>query len=290
MEPQIALSQHAHGRIAHRRVDDDWLDAAWASQQARVLVVAGTRLPLTDGGLTWVAPAQAPAGTRVLLGERDSVVYFAVIADGAAYPEAVPIRFALPFLGAEAELVVHAIGLAEWHWSTRHCPRCGGALHSTHQGHVLRCAACEREQFPRTDPAVIMLITRGEGDAEQCLLGRRPGWPPGQHSTLAGFVEPGESLEHAVRREVLEESGITVGEVSYVGSQPWPLPASLMLGFFGRATGGEIVVDGEELESARWFTRAEMAAEGAAGSLRFPPGVSISRTLIQTWYGEALPE
>ena len=95
-------------------------------------------------------------------------------------------------------------------------------MHSTHQGHVLRCTACEREQFPRTDPAVIMLITRGEGEAEQCLLGRRPGWPPGQHSTLAGFVEPGESLEHAVRREVLEESGITVGEVSYVGSQPWP--------------------------------------------------------------------
>ena len=136
---------------------------------------------------------------------------------------------------SEAPLVFHAIGMAEWHFATRHCPRCGGRLESRLAGAELVCVECGKAQFPRTDPAVIMAITHGEpGSADEALLlGRQSSWPEGRYSTLAGFLEPGETLEDAVRREVLEEVGVRVGEVTYFGNQPWPLPASLMLGFLG---------------------------------------------------------
>ncbi|HNM97412.1 MAG TPA: NAD(+) diphosphatase [Marmoricola sp.] len=291
MQTEIALSRHAHDRIASRRVDEQWLAEIWADPATRVLVMAGARVPVVEGKVTWCSPAEAgDSGTRVLLGGRDGVVHVAVIRSAdSATAEHRPIRDALAIVGDDGGFLVHAVGLAEWHWATRHCPRCGGSLSSTHQGHVLHCDGCGRDQFPRTDPAVIMLITVGDGEDERCLLGRRPEWPPGRWSTLAGFVEPGETLEHAVRREVLEEAGVTVGEVSYQGSQPWPLPASLMLGFYGRAISDDIAVDGVELESARWFTRAEIKAGGESGEVLFPPGISISRALIEDWYGEPLP-
>jgi NAD+ diphosphatase len=192
---------------------------------------------------------------------------------------------------ANGPLVLHAIGLAEWHWATRHCPRCGGRLEPRQAGHVLRCADCGRDQFPRSDPAVIMLVTDGEPGSpdERALLGRSPAWPAGRYSTLAGFVEPGETMEDAVRREVEEETGVRVGEVTYFGSQPWPLPASLMVGFTGRAIETTIDVDGSEIEDARWFTRQEMRAEAEAGTLVLPSGVSISRSLVESWYGGTLP-
>ena len=153
----------------------------------------------------------------------------------------VGLRGLLPHLAGDAveqaPLVFHAIGLAEWLFATRHCPRCGGRLEVRMAGHELECVECHRRQFPRTDPAVIMAITRGEPGSpdEALLLGRQDVWPAGRYSTLAGFLEPGETLEDAVRREVAEETGVVVGEVTYFGNQPWPLPASLMLGFLGRA-------------------------------------------------------
>jgi NAD+ diphosphatase len=136
-----------------------------------------------------------------------------------------------------------------------------------------------------------MAITAGEPGAEdeRLLLGRQDSWPVGRYSTLAGFLEPGETLEDAVRREVAEETGVVVGDVTYFGNQPWPLPASLMLGFRGRATVTDIEVDGTEIQDARWFTRAEMRAEAEAGSLVLPGGVSISRSLVEDWYGGPLP-
>jgi NAD+ diphosphatase len=136
-----------------------------------------------------------------------------------------------------------------------------------------------------------MLITDGEPGSpeERCLLGRQPAWPRGRYSTLAGFCEPGESLEDAVRREVAEETGVVVGEVTYFGNQPWPLPASLMLGFTGRASSADIVCDLDEIEDARWFTRAELRAGAESGDLVLPGGVSISRSLIEAWYGGRLP-
>jgi NAD+ diphosphatase len=189
----------------------------------------------------------------------------------------------------EAALVVHAIGVAEWLFATRHCPRCGGDLVPEQLGHVLRCTSCGREEFPRTDPAVIMVVVDGESPDDRCLLGRHPAWPPGQYSTLAGFVEPGESIEQAVRREVFEESGIRVGAVDYYGSQPWPLPRSLMIGCIAQAESTAVSVDGVEIEDARWFTREQMKAEAEAGTLLLPGGISISRSLVEHWYGGPLP-
>jgi NAD+ diphosphatase len=131
-----------------------------------------------------------------------------------------------------------------------------------------------------------MLVVDAE---DRALLGRQPGWPEGRYSTLAGFVDPGESLENAVRREVAEEVGIEIGEVTYLGNQPWPFPASLMVGFFAEALTTEIEVDQEEISDARWFTREEMRAEAEAGTLLLPGGISISRTLVEIWYGGPLP-
>ena len=171
------------------------------------------------------------------------------------------------------------------------CPRCGGSLESRSAGHELVCLGCGRAQFPRTDPAVIMAVTFGEpgADDEELLLGRQAVWPPGRFSTLAGFCEPGESLEDAVRREVLEEVGVPVGEVTYFGNQAWPFPSSLMLGFTARALSQGIVLDQDEIEDARWFTRDSMRRAAEAGEVVLPGGVSISRSLVETWFGGPLP-
>lgn len=292
------LTANPHDRAGVHRADDAWLAERWADPRTRVLVVSGTRIRPVDGALHWVAPAEAPDGLRVLLGEHDDRAWFAVIADAevsmADQGEWTPLRGLLPFLAddalAGAPLVFHALGLAEWLWVTRFCPRCGGPLRPRSSGHELVCAE-GHVQFPRTDPAVIMVVTSGERGAEdeRCLLGRQAAWPAGRYSTLAGFCEPGETLEDAVRREVREESGIVVGDVEYFGNQPWPLPASLMLGFVARAVSTEIEVDDDELDDARWFTRAEMRELAEAGTLLLPRGVSISRSLVEHWYGGELP-
>lgn len=296
------LAADPHDRAAVRRADDAWLQERWADPETRVLVVAGTRVRPVDGAIEWVSPMEAPEGLRVLLGERDGRAWFAVVApaEGASVDAGwYPLRGLLPHLAdpsiegalSGAPLVFHALGLAEWLFVTRFCPRCGGPLEVRKAGHELVCSGCGRSQFPRTDPAVIMIVTAGEpGSAdERCLLGRQAVWPEGRYSTLAGFCEPGETLEDAVRREVLEETGIVVGAVDYFGNQPWPLPASLMLGFVGRAESLEITVDRDEIEDARWFTRAEMRAEAEAGTLVLPGGISISRSLVEHWYGGPLP-
>jgi len=233
------------------------------------------------------------------LGERDGATWFAVVVDPDEAPgergEWVGLREVLPYLATqgvdEAPLAFHAVGLAEWLHATRHCPRCGGGLEPRAAGHELACPGCGRVQFPRSDPAVIMVVTSGESGSEdeRCLLGHQASWPEGRYSTLAGFCEPGETLEDAVRREVAEETGVEVGEVTYFGNQPWPLPASLMLGFVARARTTDISVDEREIAEARWFTRAEMKAEAEAGTLVLPGGISISRSLVEHWYGGPLP-
>jgi NAD+ diphosphatase len=286
----VALSRHAHDRIADRRVDDDWLAEVWGDPATRVLVVAGTRFRLFDGRLAWVSPQDAPEGTRVLLGDLGGIVHFAVVVGREVADDSwTGLRGIVAQVDErEAALVVHAVGIAEWLFATRHCPRCGERLEAAQLGHVLRCPQ-GHEEFPRTDPAVIMVVVSGDAPDDRCLLGRHPAWPPSRYSTLAGFVEPGESIEQAVRREVLEESGIRVGEVDYFGSQPWPLPRSLMIGCVALAETTEVSVDGVEIEDARWFTRAQMKAEAEAGTLVLPGGVSISRSLVEHWYGGPLP-
>lgn len=301
-QPHVELSAGAHDRLGVHRKSEPWLAEHWADDSAAVLVVAGTRVRPVDGALVWVPPSQAPEGVRVLLGVRDTTTYWAVIVDGALAKQEpiawLPLRGLLPVLAgtdgpavAMAPLVFHALGIAEWHWATRFCPRDGGPLVPAAAGHELQCTTCGKTQFPRTDPAVIMVVSSGEpgADDERCLLGRSPLWPEGRFSTLAGFCEPGETLEDAVRREVQEEVGITVGEVTYFGNQPWPLPQSLMLGFVGRAESTEITVDAQEIEDARWFSRTEMREQAEAGTLVLPGGVSISRSLIEHWYGGPLP-
>ena len=284
--------------MAHRRRDDAWLAERWADPGTRVLVVAGTRVRPDDGRLVWTTPDEAPDGVRLLLGERDGRTWFAVVArpeEVGADETWVPLRGLLPHLAdgstPDAPLVLHALGIAEWLHAMRFCPRCGAPLEVRAGGHEQACTGCGRSQFPRTDPAVIMLVTAGEpgADDERCLLGNGAAWPAGRFSTLAGFCEPGETLEDAVRREVHEESGVVVGEVTYFGNQPWPLPASLMLGFLGRAVTTDLVVDADELRDARWFTRAEMREQTASGELVLPGGVSISRSLVEHWYGGPLP-
>lgn len=286
--PQIALSVRAHDRVGRRRTDEAWLADTWAADETRVLVLARGHFPLAADGTAvgWTSPREAPEGQRVFLGEVEKVAHFAVLADepGEGW---VDLRTVAPSLSTEdASLLVHALALAEWHRANRFCSRCGSRLDVAAAGHVLTCTGCGRQHFPRTDPAVIMLVTDAE---DRALLGRQPRWPEGRFSTLAGFVDPGESLEDAVRREVAEEVGVEVGEVTYLGNQPWPFPASLMVGFFARARTTAIEVDGDEISEARWFSREQMRAEAESGTLLLPGSISISRTLIETWYGGPLP-
>ena len=288
------LTSHPHDRSGHRRTDTAWLDERWGDESSRVLVVAGNRVAPAEKGVGWVPPSQAPDGIRVLLGEREGRADFAVLADRAyAGDDWIGLRGLFPALLADptdATLVFHAIGLAEWHRATRFCARCGERVRPAAAGHELVCPQ-GHQTFPRTDPAVIMLVTDGHPgtDDERCLLGHHARWPEGRFSTLAGFCEPGESLEDAVRREVAEETGVLVGEVTYFGNQPWPLPASLMLGFTARAVATDIDCDLDEIADARWFTRAELRAEAESGTIVLPGGVSISRSLVEAWYGAPLP-
>ncbi|WP_421992012.1 NAD(+) diphosphatase [Roseococcus sp.] len=179
----------------------------------------------------------------------------------------------------EASVLAHARGLMHWRVKHRFCGVCGTGTEPRSAGNALACPSCAAQHFPRTDPAVIMLVVRGD----HCLLGHSTRFPNVKmYSTLAGFVEPGESLEEAVRREVMEEAGISVGLVRYHSSQPWPFPASIMLGFYGEGLTEQIVIDPEELQDARWFSRAELR-DPAAHGFALPRVDSIARRLIEDW-------
>ena len=186
-----------------------------------------------------------------------------------------------------AGLLTAAVGLANWHARSGWCPRCGGRTRPVSAGWARRCTACRAEHYPRTDPAVIMAVV---DPADRILLAHQASWPERRVSVLAGFVEPGESLEAAVRREVHEEAGVEVGEVTYLGNQPWPFPSSLMLAFHARAGDGEPRADGVELSEARWWSRDELAPATAAGELLLPPPVSIARRLVEHWFGGPVPD
>ncbi len=184
---------------------------------------------------------------------------------------------------ASASLAAYARAMVLWDRRHRYCGRCGGFTSSQEGGHVRRCrdVACGNSMFPRVDPAIIVLVT----DGERALLGRQASWDANRYSTLAGFVEPGESLEEAVAREVHEESGVRVHDVEYHSSQPWPFPSSLMLGFIARASSTEIVLRDGELESAQWISRADIVDK----VIRLPFRVSISYRLIEHWYDAGNP-
>ncbi|HTZ28372.1 MAG TPA: NAD(+) diphosphatase [Streptosporangiaceae bacterium] len=299
--PDLALSRGEVDRAAARRSDTEWLAQAWADPRTRVLVVdAGRALVRSGGGhdeLVFVPAAQAPDGVRFLLGiDAEDVVYFGV-AGPLPHPDSVQVpgsevrsatlREVGPQLSdRDVGLMTHAVALGNWHAVHTHCPRDGAVTEPELAGHARRCVADGSEHFPRLDPAVIMLVTDPE---DRCLLARNAMWPEKRVSILAGFVEPGESAEQAVAREVHEETGITVGDVHYVGSQPWPMPHSLMLGFRASATGSlEIRVDAEEIVEAHWFSRDELRAAVASGEIRLPPPPSIAHRIIGSWYGSPI--
>ncbi|MDQ4008687.1 MAG: NAD(+) diphosphatase [Actinomycetota bacterium] len=291
MSDELALSRHPHDRLGNQRVDDAWIAARWDDPGSRVLLLHQGSVAVDESGEApvYVSPERAGEGERVLLGLQDGTTYFALIRDEEPQDQRMAglREVGMHLHDRDAGLVTHAVAMANWLRVHRFCPRCGGRLRTEQAGHVRRCEQCERQQFPRTDPAVIMLVTDGD---ERCLLAHNTRYPRERgYSTLAGFVEPGESLEHAVRREILEEVGVEVGEVTYAGSQPWPLPASLMVGFFAAADTTRITVDEHEISAARWFTRDALLAAAESGEVLLPGRISIARRLIESWYGGRLP-
>ena len=293
----LTLARAEVDRSAHLRTDEAWLTAAWADRRTRVLVVEHGRV-LCDMGrelarLAFVSAESAPDGARFLLGiDHEGIVYFGVAGPLPEAPRetvrAVPLREAGPLLSdRDAGLMTHAVALGNWHETFTHCPRCGSPTDPILSGHARKCPVDGSEHFPRVDPAMIVLVT---DHSDRCLLARNALWPERRVSVLAGFVEAGESAEQAVTREVREETGITVGSVTYLGSQPWPMPQSLMLGFRAEAVGDtEIQVDADEIAEARWYSRDDLQVAVESGDLLLPPPVSIAHRIIESWYGGPLP-
>jgi NAD+ diphosphatase len=267
-------------RAAAQRGDPEWLAARREQPDARSLVLSEEGVWVIDGRLLLTPPN----GDSVFLGLDGARPLFAADA-GAGGPERgrpAGLREAATELPAtEAALGAYAASLLSWHRRHRFCANCGASTELRDGGHQRHCRSCGASHFPRTDPVVIVRVTDA---ADRLLLGRQARWPPGRFSVLAGFVEPGETLEEAVAREVLEESGVKVAEANYVASQPWPFPSSLMIAFSARATGGEPYPSDEELSEVRWFERAEVeeAAAGTSG-VELSPTYSISRRLIDAW-------
>ncbi|MGO9512527.1 MAG: NAD(+) diphosphatase [Steroidobacteraceae bacterium] len=292
-------------RAAHLRADPAWFDNALADERSRVVPVWNSRNLIADGEPSAVATPgaallelkQIPAERHnsndlILLGRFNDVNFFAYeidssdpppVPNGTRFEDLRAVASLLP--GDEAGVLGYARAMVTWRRRHRYCGTCGAKTVPAKGGHVLVCTnpACRHEQFPRIDPAIIVLVS----DNDRALLGRQAAWPVGRYSTIAGFVEPGESLEDTVAREVLEETGVKVDRIEYHSSQPWPFPSSLMLGFTARAVTHEVHLRDHELEDARWFTRADLAT----GVPLLPPRQSISFRLIEHWFdaGAARP-
>jgi NAD+ diphosphatase len=279
-------------RRAEAREDPGWLEAALSDPATLYLLGRGTtqlvqtkpepRIAFVTREHPVVGEVDARQfvllgwfrGTRCVLIELEPERSVAV-PEGATFEELRPLS---PLLrGDEAGLLALARALSIWRMRQRFCGVCGYPTVPERAGHVIRCTntSCQHEFFPRTDPAIIVLVT----DGERALLGRQSTWPPGRYSTVAGFVEPGESLEDAVAREVMEETAVRVTSVRYDSSQPWPFPSSLMIGFQATAEYGSPVRVSGELEAAGWFTREQIES----GAALVPPSHSISYRLISTW-------
>ncbi|WP_369817258.1 NAD(+) diphosphatase [Cellulomonas sp. Root137] len=320
----LPLSRAGIDRAALLRTEDGFVRTALADPATRVLLVcdaavvtaAGPTVALLDpadvarllpaddeawlllgrgdGGEAYLARRVADRRPAPTVGEAsDVLVHTAPTSTGPAITPTLPDGLtwtALRDIGAdlsaqEAGLATTAVALDAWHARHPRCPRCGAETRVAQSGWTRVCVVDGSEHYPRTDPAVIMAVVDAD---DRILLGHAAHWPAGRWSTLAGFVEAGESLEHAVRREVAEETGVVVGDVSYRGSQPWPFPASLMIGFRAQAESTDVHVDGIELTEARWFSRAGLADAVRTGDV-IPPGrASIARALVEEWFGGPL--
>ena len=322
---RMLLARSGVDRAAERRTDGEWLAAAWADPRTRVFAVDDSRVEAVlapEPGLVFrdgaFFDARYPAAEHYFLGvDDDGVGYFAVsvgtpgpdgeptasTAGSASTPGAAltspepPAAEELPELGElrhvrevaaalpdrDGGLLAHAVGLDNWHRTHGFCGVCGHPTRVTYAGSVRKCDHCGTEHYPRTDPAVIMAVTDPD---DRLLLARNAAWPPNRASVLAGFVEPGETLEAAVARECAEEAGLRVTSVHYLGSQPWPLPRSLMLGFTATVEDPTLLLDGAELDWAKWYSRAELKEAVNTGELlMLPTEISIARRLVDHWYG-----
>jgi NAD+ diphosphatase len=308
---RLPLSRHEVDRDHVRRSAPDLFDTLWADAAARVLPLwRGKALLFAPAGddpqLALLSPHQVPESTlRLYLGlslaagsaePAGTPLVAAVLTDEAAAvlePDEsrwVGLRTVATTLSdRDAGAFAESAALLNWHQSHTHCPRCGAATTVEDGGWTRRCTSCNSQVFPRTDPAVIVLITDA---ADRILLGSNALWENNRYSLLAGFVEPGESLEAAVIREMYEESGLRVSDPVYLGSQPWPFPASLMCGFTARLADGQhssgVVPDGEEILDLRWFSRDELRAD--LEDIVLPGPSSIARAMLERWLGEPLAE
>lgn len=309
--PDIPLTTGSFDRAAHERRDPTLLDALLADPATLVLPLTAGQAPVTldargDTALGWRPPAPTdtlPGTTVVFLGrDGDGLAYLGVFrAEEAPAPERAfsdgdkPVGPTLAGLRAvgmwlsadDASAFATTLALAHWHRGAGWCPGCGAPTDVAAAGWMRVCQREGHELYPSVAPSIIVAV---QDDDERLLLGRAPSWPPGRFSTVAGFVEPGESFEQTVAREVAEETGVTVAAMRYVGSQPWPFPGSLMVGFAARAHDPTLRLDPVEMAEARWLHRHEYLAELAAGTMRRPTGFSIALRLIGQWLGRPVDE
>lgn len=299
----LALSRGALDRAAHRRAAPQLVETLLADPATRIAVIVGDTMEIVPDrsaaaghALVLRAPVPADRDRLVLfLGEDRGVTpagdgavtaYAAVVEEvrTAGTGEWQTLRQAgLHLSDRDSGIFTTAQALANWHSTHPFCPRCGSPTAPQLAGWIRRCEREGSEHYPRTDPAVIMAVV---DDDDRLLIGRGAHWPPGRFSVLAGFVEPGESFEAAVAREVAEEVGIAVTDVTYLGNQPWPFPSSEMVGFRARALGTRLVVDPEEIAEARWVTRSGYLASLRSGAVVPPGGISIAQRLIEHWLGQ----
>jgi NAD+ diphosphatase len=292
--PHLALSRATLDRAGHERRDPALIDRLLSDPGTRVAAVRGDRMrvePTPGGARLALRPPEAGDADRlvVYLGRGPGgAAYAAVVEDDSPEPESEWATLRQVGAGLEdtdAGIFTAGLALANWHRHHPRCPRCGAATEPEQGGWIRRCEQDGSEHYPRTDPAVIMSVV---DPAERLLLARSPGWPERNYSVLAGFVEPGESLESAVAREVAEEVGIVVQDARYLGNQPWPFPSSLMVGFETRAPTTELRLDPQEISDALWVTRDDYRARLRGGELRVPTGISIAKRIIEHWLGEPI--
>lgn len=301
-----AINQHTSriDRAGELRVNQESLDQLW--QRAQILQIAEGRIAAADSKLSLINAEQVAAhiaahtfteGSRYFLGLdlQSKAPFFAWDTEwvGTIDDEVKEVGFStVREIGSllseqELEISLHAMGLSNWHRAHPRCPRCGGATRVDLGGAARTCDADGSQHHPRTDSAVIVLV---KDRSDRILLGHQPIWPEGRFSTFAGFLEPGETFEQCVAREVLEESAVVVTELNYLGSQPWPFPASIMIAFEAVTDNPERAQgDGQEITEVKWFTRAELMAAAKDGSLLLPPSISVARKMIERWLGESAP-
>lgn len=298
--PNLLLASSEIDRDAAARAGQGFVRGLLQDASTKVLEVFRDRTALDGRALGWRAPSAADLdwyeneGVVLYLGRAGESARLALLrpADDSREDLLTLRHVALDLDHDDLAALTTAVALSHWHATHGHCPRCGGATLPRRAGWVRYCPNDESLHFPRTDPAVIMAVVHpGEGrDDERILLARGPRWKGPHRSVLAGFVEPGESFEAAVARETFEESGVVVDDVRYLGNQPWPFPASLMIGFVATARTTALTPEDGEIEEIGWYSRADIERGLAEGTLRLPGRISIARSLIEHWYGAELPD